>query len=70
MMRMDGVPMRVCGILKDMPANTDFPIKAVLSYATHLSYPDLKRFMNDWGYIEEDNYCFVQLHEGDSPEQQ
>src|ERR1700753_3686915 len=31
MMRMDGVPMRVCGILKDMPANTDFPIKAVLS---------------------------------------
>jgi len=69
MLRMDGVPMRVCGILKDMPANTDFPIKAVLSYATHLSYPDLKRFMNDWGYIEEDNYCFVQLNENDSPEQ-
>jgi len=69
MMRMDGVPMRVCGILKDMPANTDFPIKAVLSYATHLSYPDLKQFMNDFGYIEEDNYCFVQLNEGQSPEQ-
>jgi putative ABC transport system permease protein len=69
MMRMDGVPMRVCGILKDMPANTDFPIKAVLSYATHQSYADLKRFMNDFGYIEEDNYCFVQLNESDSPEQ-
>ncbi|HEY9000858.1 MAG TPA: ABC transporter permease [Mucilaginibacter sp.] len=68
-LRMDGVQMRVCGILKDMPANTDFPIKAVLSYATHQSYPDLKRFMNDWGYIEEDNYCFVQLNEHDSPEQ-
>jgi ABC-type antimicrobial peptide transport system permease subunit len=25
--------------------------------------------MNDWGYIEEDNYCFVQLNESDSPEQ-
>ncbi len=69
MMRMDGVPVRVCGILKDIPANTDFPIKAVLSYATHQSYPDLKRFMNDFGYIEEDNYCFVQLNESESPDQ-
>ncbi len=69
MLRMDGVTMRVCGILKDMPANTDFPIKAVLSYATHQNYAELKKFMNDWGYIEEDNYCFVQLNEGDSPAQ-
>jgi hypothetical protein len=68
-LRMDGVTMRVCGILKDMPANTDFPIKAVLSYATHQNYAELKKFMNDWGYIEEDNYCFVQLNEGDSPAQ-
>ncbi len=68
-LRMDGIPVKVCGILKDMPANTDFPIKAVLSYATHQSYADLKRFMNDWGYIEEDNYCFVQLNENDSPAQ-
>jgi len=67
MLRMDAVPMRVCGILKDMPVNTDFPIKAVLSYATHQNYPELKKFMNDWGYIEEDNYCFVQLNAGDSP---
>jgi len=69
MLRMDGVQMRVCGILKDMPANTDFPIKAILSYATHQSYADLKRFMNDWGFIEEDNYCFVQLNESESPAQ-
>ena len=55
MMRMDGVPVRVCGILKDIPANTDFPIKAVLSYATHQDYPELEKFMNDWGYIEEDS---------------
>ena len=69
MLKMDGIQMRVCGILKDVPANTDFPIKAVLSYATHQSYADLKRFMNDWGYIEEDNYCFVQLNKSESPEQ-
>ncbi|HVW15376.1 MAG TPA: ABC transporter permease [Mucilaginibacter sp.] len=66
-MRMDGIPVKVCGILKDVPANTDFPMKAVLSYATHQSYADLKKFMNDWGYIEEDNYCFVQLNESESP---
>jgi putative ABC transport system permease protein len=66
MLRMDGVPVKVCGILKDLPANTDFPIKAVLSYATHQNYAELKKFMNDWGYIEEDNYCFVQLNERDS----
>ena len=68
MMRMDGITVKVCGILKDLPANTDFPVKAVLSYATHQSYADLKRFMNDWGYIEEDNYCFVQLNKSVSPE--
>ncbi len=68
MLRMDGVLVRVCGILKDLPANTDFPIKAVLSYATHQDYAQLKKFMSDWGYIEEDNYCFVQLNENDSPE--
>ena len=68
-LRMDGVQMRVCGILKDIPANTDFPIKAVLSYATHQSYVELKRFLNDWGYIEEDNYCFVQLNGSESPEE-
>jgi len=68
-MRMDGITVKVCGILKDLPANTDFPINAVLSYATHQSYADLKRFMNDFGYIEEDNYCFVQLNESESPEQ-
>ncbi|CAN5294309.1 ABC transporter permease [soil metagenome] len=68
-LRMDAVTMKVCGILKDMPANTDFPIKAVLSYATHQNYAELKKFMNDWGYIEEDNYCFVQLNASESPAQ-
>lgn len=68
-LRMDGVTVKVCGILKDLPANTDFPIKAVLSYATHQNYAELKKLMNDWGYIEEDNYCFVQLNESDSPAQ-
>ena len=61
---MDGTPVKVTGILKDMPANTDFPIKAVLSYITLSKYAD----MNNWGNLNDGNYCFIQLKEGDSPQ--
>ena len=59
-----GIPVKVTGILKDAPANTDFPIKEVLSYATLRKYQDF----SDWGGIDDDNYCFVQLKTNDSPE--
>src|SRR6202012_5646939 len=61
---MDGIPVKVAGILKDMPANTDFPIKEVTSYST------LRKFMNfnNWDSIDDDNECFVQLKANDSPE--
>jgi ABC-type antimicrobial peptide transport system permease subunit len=58
--KMDGIPVKVTGILNDIPPNTDFPIKAVLSYSS------LKPFMdfNNWGSISDGNYCFVQLADG------
>lgn len=61
---MDGIPVKVTGILKDPPDNTDMPIKAVVSYLT------LKNFMDftSWGNISDDNYCWIQLKPGDSPE--
>lgn len=61
---MDGIPVKVTGILKDMPANTDFPIKEVTSYAT------LRKFMNfsNWDGIDDDNECYVQLKANDSQE--
>src|SRR5580692_7480711 len=54
---MDGMPVKVTGILKDMPANTDFQIKEVVSYTT------LRHYMNfgDWRNIDDGNQCFVQL---------
>jgi putative ABC transport system permease protein len=60
---MDGVPVKVTGILKDMPANTDFQIKEVVSYTT------LRHYMNfsDWRNIDDDNQCFVQLGANNSP---
>jgi len=60
---MDGIPVKVTGILKDMPANTDFPIKEVTSYTT------LRKFMNfsNWDNIDDDNECYIQLKANNSP---
>lgn len=52
-----GLDMKVTGILADPPANTDFPLGLVVSYATLVKYTN----MNDWGSISDNNYCFVQL---------
>jgi putative ABC transport system permease protein len=54
---MDGVSVKVTGILENPPANTDFPLKAVQSYET------MRQFANftDWGSIDDENYCFVEL---------
>lgn len=58
--KMDGVPVKVTGILNDIPPNTDFPIKAIISYTTLKSYMDF----NNWANISDGNYCFVQLADG------
>lgn len=54
------VNLKVTGVLNDIPVNTDFPIKAVISYST------LKNYMNveSWANIDDNNYCFVELREG------
>ena len=55
--KMDGVPVKVTGILVDPPSNTDFPLKAVLSYATMHNFMDF----GNWGNINDANYCFIEL---------
>lgn len=59
-LKMDGINVKVTGILNDPPLNTDFPIKAVISYAT-IQNP---RNIRNWGDINDGNYCFVELREG------
>lgn len=56
-LKLYGELMEVTGVLIDPPANTDFPLKVVVSYATLMKNIN----MNDWGSISDDNYCFVQL---------
>jgi putative ABC transport system permease protein len=54
--------LKVTGVLKNMPLNTDFPLKVVISYAS-LKVPggDYYQNMNDWVSTFSDNYCFITL---------
>ncbi|GAA4300306.1 ABC transporter permease [Compostibacter hankyongensis] len=62
---MDKVDLKITGILNDPPSNTDFQLKAVVSYATLKNYVD----MHNWNRISDDNYCFIQLNTKISREQ-
>ncbi|MBD0332012.1 MAG: ABC transporter permease [Chitinophagaceae bacterium] len=58
--------LRVTGILKDVPENTDFPLGVVASYAT-LQNTNIKRNMEDWVSTFGQAYSFVVLSPGYSP---
>lgn len=53
---------KVTGILKNMPANTDFPLKVVISYVT-LNAKDSGFYGNlhDWVSIYGNHNCFIVL---------
>jgi putative ABC transport system permease protein len=51
---------RVTGILKDMPANTDFPLGVVVPYAA-LQHTYIKDNLTDWVSTFGGAYCFVVL---------
>ncbi|QEC77536.1 ABC transporter permease [Mucilaginibacter ginsenosidivorax] len=63
-LKMDGQNIKVTGILDDIPPNTDFPIKGVLSYETMRNYADF----NSWGSINDADNCFVQLAPNETKE--
>lgn len=52
--------LKVTGILKNPPANTDIPLNIVISYTT-LQNTDMKGNLNDWTSIYGLNYCFAVL---------
>ncbi|WP_214070201.1 ABC transporter permease [Mucilaginibacter sp. dw_454] len=57
--------LKVTGILEDMPANTDFPLKIVVSYATMRSKGgENYDSMQNWGATFGENYCFLTLPTG------
>lgn len=52
-------PYRVTGVLKNIPKNTDFPLKVVLSYKNFLI--DNKGNVDDWESVSGSWNCFILL---------
>jgi predicted permease len=57
--------LKVTGILENVPPNTDFPLKIVISYATmRAKGNENSGNMQNWGLVLGENYCFVLLPAG------
>ena len=56
---------KITGILQDVPTNTDFPLKVVVSYST-LKGMGVGRNLTDWVSTYSQAYCFVELPENTS----
>jgi putative ABC transport system permease protein len=52
--------LKITGILKDVPANTDFPLKVVASYET-LKKMSVRNNLNDWVSTYSQAYVFAVL---------
>lgn len=57
--------MKVGGVLEDAPANTDFPLNLILSYASKRARPELFGFgdFNNWGSTSSNDQVFVLMPE-------
>lgn len=61
-------PLTVTGILDDVPSNTDFPLKVVISYST-LKSTNMRSQLTDWVSVSSGANCYVLLPTGYSTEQ-
>ncbi|QHS57280.1 FtsX-like permease family protein [Mucilaginibacter sp. 14171R-50] len=52
--------LKVTGILRDLPVNTDLPVNIAISYAT-IKQTDYKNNLEDWGSNFGSHNCFVVL---------
>lgn len=59
--------IKITGILKNVPANTDFPLRVVASYET-LKKTNVNNNLNDWVSIYSQAYLFAVLPPGMSPD--
>lgn len=61
-------PIKVTGVLEDPPANTDLPLRVVLSYADfHTRNSQSMTGDQNWGNITSSSAVYVLLREGQDP---
>ena len=65
----DKIPVRVTGILKDLPDNTDQKSEVFLSYPTIKAYAGWFVADDAWGGINDGLQCYVRLRPGVTPAQ-
>jgi len=56
--------LRVVGILRDLPKNTDYPQEILASWATLKTDSRLAQQLDSWAGARGDNFCFVLLEKG------
>jgi len=56
--------LRVVGIMRNLPENTDYKHEILASWATLKAIPDLSEDLDSWGGARGDNYCFALLKAG------
>jgi putative ABC transport system permease protein len=57
---------KVTGVMEDLPANTDFPFKVMISYASYASLGGTGRF-EDWNSVDDSHCTYVVLPAGMKP---
>ena len=55
--------LQVTGVVEDLPNNTDFPLKVLISYAT-IQQLRGDRFMTEWSSVSDVNQCYLILPPG------
>lgn len=62
------VPLRVTGVFKDLPKNTDVPLQLAASFETLLSLGNVRETSKDnWSDMAGGSQCFVVLKPGTNP---
>ncbi|MEZ0610831.1 ABC transporter permease [Fibrella sp. WM1] len=63
------VDLRIVGVLKDLPVNTDLRAEIFASYSTLKQYDEWLASDDSWGGIVSSMQCFLRLRPGISPQQ-
>jgi putative ABC transport system permease protein len=63
------IPLTVVGVFKDVPVNSDVPLKMAGSYATLKNLaPEMFNNPDAWTYVNDNNQCFVLAQKNHNPE--
>ncbi|WP_375446554.1 ABC transporter permease [uncultured Fibrella sp.] len=63
------IDLRITGVLKNLPINTDQRAEIIVSYNTLKQYDDWLASDDSWGGITSAMQCYVRLRSGITPEQ-